>query len=85
MAEYSNYNEYNRFPNLDSIEPKIISHLLNSQSKPAQILWKLLKYNTMDALSHENLTYEERKALIFEENGESTGKRVFYAPFIDDA
>lgn len=84
-SEYSEFNAFNRYQNLDSIEAKIISHLLNSQSKAAQILWKILKYDTMDALSHENLTYDQRQELIFQENGQSTGKRVFYAPFVDDA
>lgn len=38
QAQYSEYNEFNRFPNLDGIEAKIVMHLVNSKSKHADIL-----------------------------------------------
>ena len=86
MAKYSKYNEFNRFPNLDCIPAKIVDHLVKSESKHAQNLWKLLKYNDLNALTAgENLSQSERQELVFHDNGQTTDKRVFFAPFVDDA
>lgn len=85
QAKYSNYNDFNRFQNLDGIEAKIIMHLINSESKHAQNFWKILKYNDLYALSQPNLTQAERMQLVYNDNGEPTSKRLFLAPFVDDA
>ena len=86
QAEYSQYNEFNRFPNLDGIEAKIVTHLVNSKSKHADILWKILKYDSdIYALSKPSVSTKDRMALVCNNNGEPTGKRVFFAPFVDDA
>ena len=86
QAQYSEYNEFNRFPNLDGIEAKIVMHLVNSKSKHADILWKILKYDSdIYALSKPSVSKQERMALVCNNNGEPTGKRVFFAPFVDDA
>ena len=82
---YSQYNEFNRFENLDGIETKIVNHLISSTSKHAKILWKLLKYNDIYALSQPDLTEAEKLELVYKDNGEMTTKRVFFQPFIDDA
>lgn len=84
-AEYSTFNEYNRFENLDGIESKVLFHLVNSQTKHAQNMWRLLKYETLDALSQDNVPVKERLELVCSDNGYPTDKRVFLAPFIDDA
>lgn len=81
---YSPYEAYNRFPNLDSIEGKLVNHLVDSDSHFAGTIWKLLKYATPDALAKPDLTKEERKALVSDGN-DPTEKRVFLVPFIDDA
>lgn len=86
QAVYSDLNEFNRFPNLDGIEAKIVMHLVNSKSKHADILWKILKYDSdIYALSKPSVSKQERMALVCNNNGEPTGKRVFFAPFVDDA
>lgn len=82
---YSEYNDFNRYQNLDQIEGLIVNHLVNSTTKHANNLWKILRYNDMYALSKPNLTVEERLALISNDNGDQTSKRVFFAPFTDDA
>lgn len=82
--ERDNVN-YNRFQNLDGIEPKIVYHLVYSKTKYADIIWKLLKYSSVDALSKPSLSTEERWNLVNKNNGDPTNKRVFFAPFIDDA
>lgn len=88
--EYSNFNEFNRFSNLDSIEGKIIAHLLDSNTKHANIFWKILKYDTKDALAKPDVSKEERIKLIDGYNadiygGQTENTRLFLSPFSDDA
>jgi len=90
IFDYNNnnqYNDFNRFSNLDGIEYKMVYELLHSKSKYAENIWKLLYYTTPDALMQDNLTYEQKSALICGENntGETLNKRVFITPYIDDA
>lgn len=84
-AEYSDYTSYNRFENLDGIETKILEHLIYSESKHANNLWKLLKYNTLNALSLDDVTVRERLQLVNNDSGYPVDKRVFLSPFMDDA
>ena len=85
MAEYAQWAEFNRFENLDGIEWKLINHLLYSESKYAQMIWKILAYPTMDCLLKDNLTASAKMALIDVEDGGETTKRVFFSPYLDDA
>ena len=85
QAEYSAYNDMNRFENLDGLEVKILEHLIYSQTKHANIFWKLLKYSTLNALSEPDVPLADRLALVNNDNGYPTDKRVFLAPFVDDA
>ena len=82
---YSEFNDFNRFQNLDGIEAKIVEHLVHSQSKHADLFWKILKYNDLFALNQPTVTEAERWQLVNNDNGESTNKRVFFSPFVDDA
>lgn len=82
---YSPYNDLNRFENLDGIETKIVEHMINSNTKHAELFWKLLKYNDLSALSQNSVSKDERRKLVNNDNGEPTNKRVFFAPYIDDA
>ena len=76
---------FNRFTNLDNIEWKVIDFLVKSKSKYANYLWKVLKYNTEDCLSKEDLTEAQKRAMIYTNNGDAAGYRVFMGPFVDDA
>lgn len=78
-------NAFNRFVNLDNSVWCIIDFLLKSESKYADYLWKILKYDTMDCLSQPSLTLEERKNLVYVGNGDAEDFNVFISPFIDDA
>lgn len=84
-AEYSDYTLYNRFENLDSIETKVLEHLIYSTSKHANNFWKLLKHNTLNALSLPDVSIEERLELVNNDSGYPDNKRVFLSPFMDDA
>lgn len=91
--EYGGYNDFNRFINIDGIEGKITQHLLSSSTPYAETFWRLLKYNTPDALSLPVLTYKEKKELVDDgfSEGNGNGKyqtektRLFFSPFVDDA
>ena len=85
QAEYSEYNDMNRFENLDSLETKVLQHLVYSNTKHANNFWKLLKYATLDALAQDDVSLADRINLISADCGYPTDKRVFLAPFIDDA
>ena len=84
-AEYSDYNEMNRFENLDSIEDKILQHLLHHETKHSKNIWKLLKHATLNALSEADVPLSDRLSLINKDTGYPTDKRVFLSPFVDDA
>lgn len=71
---------YNSYTSLRSVCYKIIEYLMLNNDE----LWKLLKYNTEDALFKENLTMKEKAALIYTGKGDSSDFRVFRSPYIDD-
>lgn len=82
---FNEYNCYNRYQNLDGLEARIAQELIKSDSVYAKNFWRLLKYNDLNALSRPNLTRKERKDLVCFDSGKPTSKRVFFAPFTDDA
>lgn len=70
-----------RFERFSEFTYNIIKILLNK----GKDLWKLLKYATPDALEKEDLTEEEKLALIYNGQADSEPFRVFRIPFTDDA
>ena len=74
------YSSLNRFENLDGIETKIVEHLITSKTKYADMFWKILKYNDLNALYQPSLDEKERRKLVNNDNGESNDKRVFITP-----
>ena len=88
--QYSEYNDFNRVTNIDGIEGKIIEHLINSNTKNAETFWKILKYDSKDALIQANLSKQEKMELIEGYGSNPTGgqtgtTRLFLSPFSDDA
>lgn len=82
---YSEYNSFNRFENLDNIEPLVIEHLVHSKTKHAELFWKILKYNDLYALNQPSVSEADRRELIDEDSGEQATKRLFFSPFTNDA
>ena len=72
---------YNKFKTVRSFGYRILCYLIEKNEE----IWKLLKYNTPDALSKPNLTIKEKRDLIFTGNGDSEDFRIFRSPFLDDA
>lgn len=80
------YNDYKEMP---QIPYKIIATLLTETSKSAENFWKILKYADVDALEKDNLTYDEKVALIWKGESVEQNYNVFLKPLVgsslDDA
>lgn len=73
---------YNSLSALPSIPYNILVYL--ARQDRAEDLWKMLKYNSYDALSKPNLSFEEKLKLIWR-NGPQEKYSVFLTPLIEDA
>lgn len=80
------YNSYKEMPQLPY---KVIAALLTEESQTAEDFWKLLKYTDVNALEKDNLTYDEKVALIWTGDSVEQKYNVFLKPLIgssmDDA
>ena len=77
-----NESSYNQYDGLQNFTLLIIQHLmLNNED-----IWKLLKYDTQDALEKPNLTREQKAKLIYPgaTGGDMDDYRVFRTPYLDD-
>lgn len=54
-------------------------------AKNEEILWKLLKYNTYDALSKPDLTLSEKLSLIWARDDKQEHYNVFFTNLVEDA
>lgn len=72
---------YNTYKTTRGFGYAILSHLMKNN----EAIWKLLKYDTPDALSKPDLTMEEKRKLIWTGTGDAEDYRVFRSPFLDDA
>ena len=71
---------YNSMSALPFIPYNILDHL----AKNNEIIWKLLKYNTYDALLQPDLTFNEKMSLIWRE-GAQDKYGIFLSNLIEDA
>lgn len=86
-------NAYNRFPNLDSIEDRVIYYLISEKGKtPDQLkkvhnIWQILSHDSINALNEPLLTQSDISKLVDEDNtgNDRINKRIFKTPFLDDA
>lgn len=78
ITEQLAYNTYSSMPNMGY---KIIEYLMKDDEQ----IWKLLKYNTPDALSKPNLTQVEKGKMIYKGVGDGSEYNVFRSAFLDDA
>lgn len=72
---------YNSMSQLPFIPYRILTYLANNDD----IIWKLLKYNTYDALSKPNLTFDDKMNLIWTKDGPQEPFNIFMTNIIDDA
>ena len=73
---------YNSFQEMPQMPYKIVAALLTETSKSAEDFWKLLKYTDVDALDKDNLTYDEKVALIWTGNSIEQNYNVFLKPLV---
>ena len=72
---------YNQHKAIRYITDRIIYHLIDNN----EIIWKLLKYNSDDALMQPNLTKDEKVELIYKGGGlKADGFKVFRQAYVDD-
>lgn len=73
---------YNQHNSIRYTTERIIYHLIDNN----EIIWKILKYDTNDALFNANLTRDEKIDLIYKGGDlKASGYKVFRQPYIDDA
>ena len=71
---------YNSMAALPFIPYNILTYLAQNE----EILWKLLAYDTYDALSKPDLTFDEKMALVWKDGPQSEAS-IFFTNIIDDA
>ena len=82
LSNGNNSMAFNDFSEMPYIPYKIITALLNEESQIAENFWKLLKYADVDALDKDNLTYDEKVALIWRGDSIEQNFNVFLKPLI---
>ncbi|HEY5588897.1 MAG TPA: hypothetical protein VIK86_08080 [Candidatus Paceibacterota bacterium] len=76
-----NQEAYNKFEQLPQMPYNIITSLIQNNEN----VWKLINYNSPDALQLPNLTQEQKAKLIWNGQEDSEDYRVFMQPVTDDA
>lgn len=72
---------YNSLKALPEVPYRIIEHLATKD----EVIWKLLKYPSYDALSHEDLTMSEKLDLIWQNGDPQEHFGVFLTNLVEDA
>lgn len=91
LDKTSGGSAFNRFINLDGIEDRVIYYLLSPNNKTeaeleqTHIIWKLLKYDDIDALSKPTPKYSDIVKLISDDNITQNNFRIFRTPHFDDS
>lgn len=73
MANSVNENSYAEYPFFDSYSYNCIKYLMDHD----EVIWKLLKYTGPDAWDKPNLTQEEKAALIYTGQDDTSLYKVF--------
>lgn len=76
---------FNNFSDMPKIPYRIVEEMLTDESKEVQNFWKLLKYPTKDCLSKDDLTFEEKKAMIWDGDSSEQNHNVFFKPLIGNS
>lgn len=71
---------YNDFISMPYIPYRIIEYLAYNNEN----LWKILKYNTYDCLSEDNLTFEEKMSLIWSHEANQEDYRIFFTALVEN-
>lgn len=74
----ASYNDYKMMP---YIPYRIIEYLATNNEN----LWKILKYNTYDCLSEDDLTFDEKMKLIWNSQLKQEDCNIFFSDLIEDS
>ena len=74
MAMYNNYKA------MPYIPYRIIEYLANNNEN----LWKILKYNTYDCLSEDDLTFEEKMELVWSHEANQEDYNIFLTALVEN-
>lgn len=72
---------YNKFTGFSDICTRLLNFLMVENEN----VWKLLFYDSPDALEQPNLTMEQKRSLVYKGYGDSEDYKVFRCPYIDDS
>ena len=72
---------YNNYSGIEMMPYKIIAYMVENNED----IFKLLKYNSPDALDQPNLTCDEKTSMIYGGQPNSTDYKIFSQPITDDA
>lgn len=76
----ANITKNNMFTSMPQIPYQILVYLIENNEN----LFKLLKYNSEDALSKDNLTKSEKLNLLYKEQGKEVDYHIFLKPLIGE-
>ena len=82
LSNGNSFLAFNDFSEMPYIPYKILEALLTEESQTAEDFWKLLKYADVEALSKENLTYDEKVELIWRGDSIEQNYNVFLKPLV---
>ena len=71
---------YNKYISMPYIPYRIIEYLANNNEN----IWKILKYNTYDCLSKEDLTFDEKMKLIWSHEGNQEDYGIFFTALVEN-
>ena len=71
---------YNNFVSMPYIPYRIVEYLAYNNEN----LWKILKYNTYDCLSKDNLTFEEKMSLVWSHEANQEDYRIFFTALVEN-
>lgn len=83
MIANGNYlSSFNNFEPVPTLTYRIFSYLLSATSNEAENFWKVLYYPTADCLSKDNLTFAQKKKLIWKGEANENDFKLFLKPLI---
>ena len=82
LANNNSTMAFNNFEEMPEFPYRIIEVLLQDKSQEVENFWKLLKYTDQNALKNDNLTFSEKKALIWTGDSIEQNYNIFLKPLI---
>ena len=71
---------YNKYISMPYIPYRIIEYLAYNNEN----LWKILKYNTYDCLSEDDLTFEEKMELVWSHEANQEDYKIFLTALVEN-